>query len=80
MPPGGVTRSLNITYLRPLQLPATVRVESLVLQMGEMASLVVGSITRAGSPKKYCICEHHKLRVAGAGGQQSEERQAGAKL
>lgn len=80
MPPGGVTRSLNVTYIRPLQLPATIRVESRILQMGEMASLAVGSITRAGSPKKYCICEHHKLRAAAGGRMSSKDQEAGAKL
>ena len=79
-PPGGVTRALNITYLRPLKLPATVRIDARVAQNGRMASLVVGSIRLPGKPQEYCICEHHKMQPTATGRKRSEERETSAKL
>lgn len=64
-PPGGVTRSMNITYLRPLFLPATVLVESEVLQAGRSATIVRGSICSSDRKQKYMVCEHHKYAIGG---------------
>ncbi|MCJ1294360.1 hypothetical protein MMC34_005918 [Xylographa carneopallida] len=70
-PPGGVTRALNLTYLRPIRLPATVRVHAEVVQHGRSVSLAKGSIVSPDGKKLYATCEHHKV-AAGA------ERLAGA--
>lgn len=56
---------MNITYLRPLPLPSTVRVESRVIQMGRSMSLVRGNITSQSSDKVYFTCEHHKANGSG---------------
>lgn len=42
LPPGLFTRAMNITYLRPLPLPATIRVVSEVVRHGRSMSLVRG--------------------------------------
>ena len=61
MPPGGVSRSINITYLRPLPLPSTVRVKAKVVQLGRSMSLVRGDLTSKDGEKVYFTCEHHKV-------------------
>ena len=61
--PGGITRSLNVTYLRPLPLPATIWVKSQVVQHGRSVSLVGGTITSQGGGTVYFTCEHHKVNV-----------------
>lgn len=57
---------MNITYLRPLPLPATIRVVSEVVQHGRSMSLVRGKITDKGGEKVYSVCEHHKVSTLGA--------------
>ena len=64
-PPGGMTRSIQLTYLRPLPLPATVRVESKVMQMGRTMGLVRGDITSRDGKKVYFTGEQHKATSPG---------------
>jgi hypothetical protein len=61
--PGGVTRAMNITYLRPCPIPSTTRIESKVVQQRRSASLVTGSITSLDKKLVYFICEHHKIEA-----------------
>lgn len=61
-PPGGVTRALNLTYLRPLMLPATVKVYCEVVQHGRSASLAKGTIMSLDGNRLYATCEHHKIQ------------------
>ncbi|MCJ1436727.1 hypothetical protein MMC27_006109 [Xylographa pallens] len=63
-PPGGVTRALNLTYLRPVLLPAVVRIEAEVMQHGRSVSLSKGAILSPDGKKLYATCEHHKVAAA----------------
>ncbi|MCJ1383494.1 hypothetical protein MMC17_006608 [Xylographa soralifera] len=63
-PPGGITRALNLTYLRPLRLPASVRIQAEVVQHGRSVSLAKGSILSPYGKKLYATCEHHKVAAA----------------
>ncbi|MCJ1415870.1 hypothetical protein MMC32_002204 [Xylographa parallela] len=63
-PPGGVTRALNLTYLRPLRLPATVRIQTEVVQHGRSVSLAKGAILSLDGKTLYATCEHHKVAAA----------------
>ncbi|MCJ1448144.1 MAG: hypothetical protein MMC23_008658 [Stictis urceolatum] len=65
VPPGGISRGLNITYLRPVRLPATVRIEVSIVQHGRSASLVRGSIASLDGKSTYFTCEHHKINPLG---------------
>ncbi|MCJ1410993.1 hypothetical protein MMC19_005081 [Ptychographa xylographoides] len=72
-PPGGVTRALNVTCLRPLPLPTTFRVLCEIVQHGRSLSLARGSIQSVDGQKIYATCEHHKAKppppqAAAAGG------------
>ena len=62
--PAGVTRALNVSYLRPFTLPATCRIECEVVHHGRLLSLVRGSMKSADGKKVYATCEHHKVQVA----------------
>ena len=64
-PPGGMTRALNMTYLRPLPLPATIRVQSEVIQNSRSTGLARGSILSKDGKKTYFTCEHHKIKAEG---------------
>lgn len=56
---------MNITFLRPLLLPATIRIESKVVQDGRYTALARGEITSKDGSKVYFICEHHKVKTLG---------------
>lgn len=64
-PPGGLTRALNITYLRPLPLPSTIRIKVMIVQHGRSMSLVRGNIVSRDGQKIYFTCEHHKFNPQG---------------
>lgn len=50
-----------MTYLRPLSLPAIVRVEAKVIQLGKTVSLVRGNITSEDGKRVYFTGEQHKV-------------------
>lgn len=76
---GGVTRTLNISYLRaipvgsslpPLLSPptnrspgTTIRIHSEVLQVGRTMAMIRGEMTSLDGKTIYCTCEHHKVSV-----------------
>ena len=68
-----MTRSINITYLRPLPLPAIVRVVAEVIQKGKSVGLVRGDITSVDGRKVYFTGEQHKVSSS----QESAPVQAG---
>ncbi|KAI9053856.1 hypothetical protein LZ554_002803 [Drepanopeziza brunnea f. sp. 'monogermtubi'] len=60
---GGVTRALNISYLRAIPVDTTVRIHSRVLQVGKTMALIRGEMTSLDGEKVYCTAEHHKVSV-----------------
>jgi len=60
---GGVTRSLNISYLRAIPIGTTVRITSTVMQIGRTMALIRGTMSSRDGSTVYCTCEHHKVAV-----------------
>lgn len=60
---GGVTRSLNISYLKPVPLNTTVRLSSKVVGVGKQMALIRGQMTSLDGKTTYCTVEHHKVNV-----------------
>lgn len=60
---GGVTRSLNISYLRAISLGTTVRINSKVIQAGGTMALIQGEMVSLDCKVTYATVEHHKVRV-----------------
>ncbi|PQE04139.1 thioesterase family protein [Rutstroemia sp. NJR-2017a BVV2] len=60
---GGVTRTLNISYLKAVPLGTTVRLYSEVVQFGKTMAMIRGSMTSQDGSITYCTCEHHKVSV-----------------
>lgn len=71
---------MNITNLRPLLLPATVLVESEILQAGRFASIVRGTIYSSDRKQKYAVCEHHKQRISDRVREEQMKWATGSKL
>ncbi|KAF1809833.1 hypothetical protein P152DRAFT_461229 [Eremomyces bilateralis CBS 781.70] len=61
---GGVTRSLNISYLRGVPLKSTVRIRSWVVQYGRTMAMIRSEMTSEDGKTVYATCEHHKVNVA----------------
>ncbi|KAL9059137.1 MAG: hypothetical protein Q9162_001355 [Coniocarpon cinnabarinum] len=60
---GGVTRNLNISYLRGIPLNSTVLFRSRVIQHGKTAALIYGEALSEDGKKVYATAEHHKINV-----------------
>src|SRR3954469_20833156 len=60
---GGVTRSLNISYLKAVPIGTTVRVRSRVVQCGRTMAMIRGEMTSVDGKTVYLTAEHHKVNV-----------------
>ena len=60
---GGVTRSLNISYLRAIPIGTTVRIRSWVVSVGRTMALIRSEMTSVDGKTVYAACEHHKVNV-----------------
>jgi hypothetical protein len=60
---GGVSRTLNISYLRAIPIGTTIRVNSMVVHAGRTMALLGGKITSVDGKTVYYTCEHHKVDV-----------------
>jgi len=60
---GGVTRTLNISYLRAVAVGTTIRVRSQVAQVGRTMAMIRGTMESQDGKVVYCTCEHHKVSV-----------------
>jgi len=60
---GGVTRTLNISYLRAIPIGTTIRLHSEVCQVGSTMAMIRGTMTSRDGATIFCTCEHHKVRV-----------------
>lgn len=60
---GGVTRSLNISYLHAIPLGTTVRINSKVVQVGGTMALIQGEMVSLDGKTTYATVDHHKVRV-----------------
>jgi acyl-coenzyme A thioesterase 13 len=60
---GGVSRTLNISFLRTVPIGTTVRVNSRVVQAGRTMALIRSEIASVDGKLVYYTCEHHKVHV-----------------
>jgi len=60
----GVTRTLNVTYLKPVPIGQTVLIESEVVSAGKRLCVLKGTM-RKGDEKGevLAICEHGKVSI-----------------
>lgn len=60
---GGVTRSLNISYLKAVPIGTTVRLNSKVVSVGKQMAMIRGDMKSLDGKTTYCTVEHHKVNV-----------------
>ncbi|CAG5187574.1 uncharacterized protein ALTATR162_LOCUS11732 [Alternaria atra] len=60
---GGVTRSLNISYLKAVPINTKVRLNSKVVSVGKQMAMIRGDMTSLDGKTTYCTVEHHKVNV-----------------
>jgi acyl-coenzyme A thioesterase 13 len=60
---GGVTRSLNISYLKAVPIGITVRLNNKVVSVGKQMAMIRGEMTSLDGKIVYCTAEHHKVNV-----------------
>jgi acyl-coenzyme A thioesterase 13 len=60
---GGVTRSLNISYLKAVPIGITVRLNSKVVSVGKQMAMIRGEMTSLDGKTVYCAAEHHKVNA-----------------
>lgn len=59
----GVTRTLNVTYFRPVPDGAEVLIECQLLQVGKRLSSLRGIMKRKSDDQILSICEHGKVNI-----------------
>lgn len=58
---GGVTRVLNINYLKAVPIGTTIHVHAYVYQAGRTMVYIKGWMTSEDGQTIYATCEHHKV-------------------
>lgn len=61
---GGVSRTLNVTYMRPVQQGTTVIIECEVLQVGKRLATIRGMMKSKQDGRVLCSCEHNKASIS----------------
>ncbi|RDA86112.1 hypothetical protein CP532_1162 [Ophiocordyceps camponoti-leonardi (nom. inval.)] len=59
----GVSRSLNVTYLRPARCGEEVLIECKLLQVGKRLATLTGTMKRKADGEVLCVCEHGKANI-----------------
>ena len=59
----GVSRTLNVTYLRPVARGEQVLIEGEVVQAGRQLCTLAGRIRRRSDGQVMAVCEHGKFNV-----------------
>ncbi|KFX91747.1 hypothetical protein V495_03200 [Pseudogymnoascus sp. VKM F-4514 (FW-929)] len=59
----GVSRTLNVTYLRPVPVGETVIIECDVVAIGKRLSTITGTMRRKSDGALTCLCEHGKVNI-----------------
>ncbi|KAJ4379095.1 hypothetical protein N0V86_005136 [Didymella sp. IMI 355093] len=60
---GGVTRTLNISYLKAVPIGTTVRLVSRVMSVGKQMAMIRGEMLSLDGKITFCTCEHHKVNM-----------------
>lgn len=61
---GGVSRTLNVTYLRPVAKGSVIRIECVVRSVGKKLAATQCSIRSKESGKVLALAEHNKAAIA----------------
>ncbi|CZT20240.1 uncharacterized protein RCC_06098 [Ramularia collo-cygni] len=61
---GGVSRTLNVTYLRPITKGSTLRIECAVRSVGQKLAATQCSIRSKETGKVLALAEHNKAAIA----------------
>jgi len=59
----GVSRTLNVTYIRPVPAGTEVEIESEVVHAGKRLCSLKGVMRKAGGNEVLAICEHGKVSI-----------------
>jgi len=59
----GVTRTLNVTFLKPAEEGEKVIIESEVVSAGKRLCVLKGTMRRESNGEILAICEHGKVSV-----------------
>ncbi|CZR65932.1 related to thioesterase family protein [Phialocephala subalpina] len=60
---GGVSRTLTVTFLRPVSVGTVVVIECEVIQIGKQLATIRGVMKRKSDWKVLCTAEHNKARM-----------------
>jgi acyl-coenzyme A thioesterase 13 len=60
---GGVTRTLNISYLKAVPIGTKVQLNSKVTSVGKQMAMIRGDMKSLDGKTTYCTVEHHKVNV-----------------
>ncbi|KAF2205586.1 thioesterase family protein-like protein [Delitschia confertaspora ATCC 74209] len=60
---GGVTRTLNISYIKPVPIGTTVRIVSKAVAVGKQMAMIRGKMVSVDGKTTYCTVEHHKVNT-----------------
>ncbi|KAF2715144.1 thioesterase family protein-like protein [Pleomassaria siparia CBS 279.74] len=60
---GGVTRSLNISYLKAVPIGTSVRLDSKIISVGRQMAMIRGTMKSLDGKTTYCTVEHHKVNA-----------------
>ncbi|CAN8104581.1 unnamed protein product [Discula destructiva] len=60
---GGVTRTLNISYLKAVPINTTVIVHAYCYQVGRTTAYIKGWMTSEDGATTYAVCDHHKIHT-----------------
>lgn len=59
----GVSRTLNVTYLKPIPMGEEILVEAEILSIGKRLTTVRGTMRRASDGTLLTVCEHGKVNT-----------------
>lgn len=59
----GVSRTLNVTYLRPVPVGSKVIIESTVVHAGKRLCTITATMKRESDGAVLAICEHGKVSI-----------------
>lgn len=69
---GGVSRKLDVTYLRPVKVGSTIVIECEVLQIGRRLATIRGVMSAKGDGRVLAVAEHNKASIEFVEGNESK--------
>lgn len=60
---GGVTRTLNLSYLKAVPIGTTVIVHAYVYQVGKRMAYIKGWMTSVDGKTTFAVCDQHKIHL-----------------